>query len=154
MPQINQPQETCPICSSLIEEYLINLETRMSMCENVKCTYPFNKSNPKEFIVKATGSTNNDNKYSNSSSNIKNSTNECGPMKDHLYRIRFNNNTSIFRNFYFYSRYTSFQKISTISIHCGTNSSLTASTYTYKTNINNSQSAGTNTKHQGNEQHH
>ncbi|CAO3596167.1 unnamed protein product [Absidia cylindrospora] len=48
----NQARSQCPLCSSSIEEYLINLETKMTMCENVKCTYPFNTANPTQFVVK------------------------------------------------------------------------------------------------------
>ncbi|SAM04998.1 hypothetical protein [Absidia glauca] len=77
MPPVQQPQESCPICSSPIEEYLINLETRMSMCENVKCTYPFDTSNPGKFMVKAVGMIS----HNNSSNGVSGGSSGDGPLK-------------------------------------------------------------------------
>ncbi|ORZ13528.1 hypothetical protein BCR42DRAFT_418495 [Absidia repens] len=55
MPPSNQSKSQCPLCSSTIEEYLINLETKMTMCGNVKCTYPFNTADPTQFVVRTEG---------------------------------------------------------------------------------------------------
>ncbi|ORZ21476.1 hypothetical protein BCR42DRAFT_407614 [Absidia repens] len=52
MLSVDQSIQGCPLCSSSIEEKYINMDTKMTMCENIKCLYPFNTTNASRFLKK------------------------------------------------------------------------------------------------------
>ncbi|KAI9283316.1 hypothetical protein BY458DRAFT_496178 [Sporodiniella umbellata] len=41
----------CPFCSSLVENYIINFDCEIEMCENEKCAYPFTQSSVEGLII-------------------------------------------------------------------------------------------------------
>ncbi|KAI8097209.1 uncharacterized protein BX664DRAFT_383521 [Halteromyces radiatus] len=51
MPPVKRSKDGCPLCESPIEEYLIHFDTKIIMCENVKCSYPFNSNDATRFVV-------------------------------------------------------------------------------------------------------
>ncbi|KAI7858299.1 hypothetical protein BDC45DRAFT_499311 [Circinella umbellata] len=42
----------CPKCSSTLQDFSVNFNCKMLMCENVKCPYPFDQPTANSFIVK------------------------------------------------------------------------------------------------------
>ncbi|KAF7721220.1 hypothetical protein EC973_005096 [Apophysomyces ossiformis] len=49
-PKMDHAGPLCPQCSSEIKEYLLHFDSKFSMCENVKCSYPFDQSTIDSFI--------------------------------------------------------------------------------------------------------
>ncbi|ORX57545.1 hypothetical protein DM01DRAFT_1406100 [Hesseltinella vesiculosa] len=54
MPLSRAKSSVCPQCSSQVQEYWMHLDTSISMCENVKCDYPFNQPDAMTYIVEKT----------------------------------------------------------------------------------------------------